>query len=147
MEKAPITEADDPVVAKMFRYPSGLRRGGVSAGHEVLATYHMATGERPFAICRDGILVEPETAARFIRFVDIDDTGYYAAEKLNQSKEQSRRGDMLPETLSLRLCDGEILELPLDRRDDGMSERLAIGEIVERRVRLPRAEAARSELG
>ena len=130
----------------MFRYRSGLNKGGLSTEHEVLATYQAAAGSKPFAICRRGILVEPETVARFVPFVDIEDSGYYDREKLEQTKEQKRRGEVLRETLSLRLRDGEIIELPLNPRDDGMSERLAIGAIVERRVRVHRAEAGRTAL-
>jgi len=66
----------------MLRHETGLRAGGVSADHDVLATYWTREGDAPFAFCRDGLLLDPYGAARFISFVEIEDAGYYNQEMM-----------------------------------------------------------------
>ena len=138
---------DDPVVRRLFRYESGLRRGGTSDRHEVLATYTTRDGDRPFAFCRDGLLIDPEGRPRFIAYADIEETSYGDFALLMQAKATIRRGEELSETLPIRLVGGEVIELPLEQRGDGMSERWTIAGLLEQRVRIFRMERSRQESG
>ena len=136
---------EDPVVAKLFRYPSGLRKGGDSDDHEVLATYWTIEGSRPFAFCRNGLLIDPDGSPRFIPFAEIEDTSYHDGGLLRETK-SVRRGETRAESLPLRLLDGEVVLLPLNARDDGMSERLTIAGLLEQRVRIHRSEKRKAGL-
>ena len=128
----------DPVVARLFRNRTGLKPGGSSEQHEVLATYHRRSGERPFAICREGLLLEPEGAARFVPFAEIEDGGYYNLEMLWRAKRATCKGGAEP--LSIRLYGGEVIDLPLDVREDGMPDLLHIAKLVHQRSILYRSE-------
>ena len=127
-------------VGRLLRWPSGLRKGGNSAGREVLATYWTDQGERPFAFCIDGLLVDPEGRPRFIPFGEIDDAGYHNLEQLRETKRVASAGEPLREPLRMTLLGGEIIELPLNERADRMSERLLIAGLVEQRVRIAHSE-------
>jgi hypothetical protein len=131
---------EHPFVGRLLRIPSGLRKGGHSAGYEVLATYWTEQGDKPFAFCLDGLLVDPEGAARFIRFDEIEDSGYYNVEQLRETKRIAEAGERLREPLRMRLHGGEVVELPLNERPNGTSERILIASLVEQRVRLAEAD-------
>ncbi len=133
--------SDDPVLARMLRFKSGLRAGGSSRHHEVLATYWTRSGDTLFAFCRDGLLLDPEGAQRFIRFVEIADAGYYNREMVERAKRM--RVGSVPEPLSITLTSGEVVDLLLDIRDDGMPDLLGIASLIERRVRVFKAEQRR----
>jgi hypothetical protein len=129
----------DPYFKRLLKHPSGLRAGGDSSGPEVVASYWNAEGGRPFAFCRDGLLIDPDGQARFIALADIQDSGRFDLEPLRREKEAAEIGAPLSEPLSLRLVSGEQIDLPLARRMDGMSERLTIAMLVDRHVRKVRA--------
>ena len=133
--------SDDPVLARMLRLKSGLRQGGSSRQHEVLATYWTRGGHPLFAFCRDGLLLDPEGAQRFIPFIEIADAGYYNREMVERAK-RIRLGSV-PEPLSITLTSGEVVDLPLDVRNDGMPDLLGIASLIERRVRVFKAEQRR----
>lgn len=135
-----MTDREHPLVGRLLRIPSGLRKGGHSDGYEVLATYWTEQGDRPFAFCLDGLLVDPEGVARFIPFGEIEGAGYHDIEQLRETKRLAQAGEPLREPLRLTLQGGEVLELPLNERPDGMSERLLIAGLVEQRVRIARAD-------
>ena len=78
--------SDDPFLARLLRFTTGLRAGGSSLRHEVLATYWTHSGNALFAFCRDGLLLDPEGSPRFIPFVEIKDAGYYNREMVERAK-------------------------------------------------------------
>lgn len=131
----------------LLRHPTALRAGGASpsAGPEVVASYYMPDGARPFAFCRKGLLVDPDGSARFVPFDDIEDSGYYDGEALRQGKDMVRAGEVLREGLSLSLVGGEQIELPLVPRADKVSERLTIAGLVERYARYARIDRAKPQ--
>ena len=133
-------DPEHPFVGRLLRVPSGLRKGGNSAGHEVLATYWTDQGDRPFAFRSDCLIIDPEGAPRFIPFGEIEDSGYYGIELLQETKRAAKAGEPLGESLRITLYGGEVFDLPLNERPDRMSERLLIAGLVERRVRIARAE-------
>ncbi|MEO7688098.1 MAG: hypothetical protein ABIS51_02350 [Sphingomonas sp.] len=135
-----LIEPGDPVVARLLRWSSGLRAGG-NVAHDVLVTYLSEQGTRPFAFCRDGLLLDPDGEARFVRFVEIEDTGKFDRIMLEKEKRASRQGESIDTPLSIRLVSGEVLVLPLNVRGDGMSERLTIASLLEQRVRIARSQA------
>jgi len=94
-----------------------------------------------FAFCRDGLLLDPEGSQRFIPFVEIADAGYYNREMVERAK-RMKRGST-PEPLSITLSSGELIDLPLNVRDDGMPDLLTIARLIEQRVRIFRAEQRR----
>lgn len=133
--------SDDPVLARMLRFESGLREGGSSRQHEVLATYWTRGEDALFAFCRNGLLVDPDGVPRFIPFVEIADAGYYNREMVERAKRMRLGG--APEPLSITLTSGEVIDLPLDIRDDGMPDLLGIASLIERRARVFKAEQRR----
>jgi len=133
--------SDDPVLARMLRFKTGLRAGGSSPHYEVLATYWTRSEKALFAFCRDGLLLDPEGLQRFIPFVEIADAGYYNRDMVERAK-RMRLGST-PEPLSLTLSSGEVIDLPLDVRDDGMPDLQTIARLIEQRVRIFRAEQRR----
>ncbi|MEO6218340.1 MAG: hypothetical protein ABIO86_20090 [Sphingomonas sp.] len=133
----------DPVTAHLLRYKSGLCEGGVPSQHEVMATYRTTTGEAPFAFCRHGLLLDPEGKSRFLPFVEIADAGYYNVEMVKRAK-ATKVGDRTSEPLSIRLTSGEIVDLPMDVRDDGMPDLLNIAKLIHRRVIVHRASSNRA---
>ena len=135
--------SDDPFLARLLRFWTGLRAGGSSLRHEVLATYWTQRGNALFAFCRNGLLMDPEGSARFIPFVDIEDAGYYNQEMVERAKRMGAGG--APEPLSITLTGGEVIDLPLDVRDDGMPDQLQIASLIERRVRIFKAERRREQ--
>ena len=46
----------------------------------------------PFAICRDGLLLNPATEGRFVPYVEIEDAGYYHEEMVRRAKEAKASG-------------------------------------------------------
>jgi len=132
------TSATDPYLKRLLKHPSGLRAGGNSPGPEVVASYWNAEGGRPFAFCRDGLLVDPDGRARFIAFADIQDSGRFDPEPLRREKEAVEADALLTEPLWLRLASGEQLELPLTSRTGGISERLTIAMLVDHQIRKKR---------
>ncbi len=129
------------MLGRLLRTESGLRAGGVSDA--VLATYHHENGSRPFAFRRDGLVIDPEGAARFVPFIDIRDTSLHARELLRADKQARQDGAPLDAALPLRLTDGAILVLPLNQHPEGMSERLTIAGLIEQRVTIARSKARR----
>lgn len=132
---------DDPFLPRMLRANSGLRAGGSSPHYDVLATYWTRSENALFAFCRDGLLLDPEGSQRFIPFVEIADAGYYNREMVERAK-RMKRGST-PEPLSITLSSGELIDLPLNVRDDGMPDLLTIARLIEQRVRIFRAEQRR----
>ena len=132
---------DDPVLAFLLRHENGLRAGGFSAYHEVLATYWTRSENALFAFCRDGLLLDPEGVQRFIPFVEIADAGYYNREMVERAKRNKLGGVLEP--LSITLMSDEVVDLALDVRDDGMPDLLNIAKLIERRVRVFKAEQRR----
>lgn len=136
-----IDEPHDPVVARLLRYQTGLKARGQSGEHEVLATYYTQSGAAPFAICRDGLLLGPDDGARFVPFAEIEDAGYYNVEMVRRAQDARRTGASEP--LSIRLNSGEVIDLPVDVRDDGMPDLLTIARFIQQRVTIFRSEKAR----
>ena len=124
--------SDDPVLRWLLRFESGLKAGGEVPGYEVLATYWTRDGERPFAFCRDGLLIDPGGAARFVPFAEIEDAGYYNITMIKRAK-AARCGEP-PEPLEIGLRSGERIALPLEVRDDGMPDLLDIAKLIHRRA-------------
>ena len=147
MEKASSIELMDPVVGRLLRTPSGLRASRhTSSGHEVLATYWHDEGGHPFAICRDGLLIDPDESGRFISFHQIKSTSLHDSELLLNEKNAMRvSGSVGATSLLLALTNGETLILPLNARADRMSERLTIAGLIEQRVRIARSERRRAQ--
>ncbi len=137
---------EDPVVAKLLRTTSGLRAGGTSDHHEVLVTYCTHEGDQPFAFTRHGLLIDPAGSARYIPFAEIQDTSYYDAAMLLHAKSAVRKGERRSETLPIKLIDGEVIHLPLNTREDGMSERLTIARLLEQRVRIHRSGKRKAQM-
>lgn len=140
----------DAFAAHLFRYPTALCRGGAVPGHEVLATYRTRSGGAPFAFCRDGLLIDPETAPRHISFADIDDPGYYNRTSIERAKRARGAGEGGCEPLSIHLVSGEVIDLPMDVRDDGMPDLLTIARLIDRQVTLHKSaqrNADRAEKG
>ena len=112
----------------------GLRVEDEIGPDEIVAIYRDDDGNKVFAFCLDGLIVDPNGRARFIPFRRIVETSYRDSASLRLEK----AGKML-ETISLTLDDTEVIDLKLASRPDQFSERLAIGGLIEQRVRLARA--------
>lgn len=106
-----------------------------------MATYHAKSGEKPFAICRDGILLNPESEGRFVPFAEVDDGGYYNTETVKRAK-RARLDSSEP--LSITLRSGEVIDLPLDVREDGMPDLLTIASFIQQRATIFRAAERRA---
>ena len=126
------------MLARLLRHPTGLQAGGFHPAHEVLATYHARSGEKPFAICRHGLLIHPDDKPRFVPFADIDDAGYYNREMIQRAKDAKGTGASQP--LSIRLRSGETIDLPVDVRDDGMPDLLTIAGFLQQWSTIQRAD-------
>jgi hypothetical protein len=133
----------DPVVARLFRYRTSLKAGGSCAGYDVLATYQVRSGHVPFAICRDGLLIDPTANPRFIAFAEIEDAGYHDAENVRRAKRAKAFGPGNSEPLSIRLRSGEKIDLPMEVRDDGMPDLLTIAKFIHQRSVIARSEQLR----
>ena len=140
MTASPV-DPSDPFVKRLLRHTTGLRLRASSDDHRVVVVYCSASGNRPFAIGREGLLLDPDGAARFIPYTEIEHGGYYELEALK--REKATLGPV-QEPLSITLHGGEVIRLPLDPRPDNMSERLSIGHLVEQRVRMARAAKGRA---
>jgi len=136
----------DAFTAHLFRYPTSLCRGGEVPGHDVLATYRTRSGGTPFAFCRDGLLIDPETAPRHIPFADIDDPGYYNRTSVERAKRARGASDGGSEPLSIRLVSGEVIDLPMDVGDDGMPDLLTIARLIDRQVTLYKSAQRKAAL-
>ena len=134
--------AADPMLARLLRHRTRLRPGGAIPDHEVLATYHARSGEQPFAICRHGVLVDPAGQRRFIRFSEIEDTGYHDVEALKRTKAEKDPANAT-EVMTLRLPDGERIDLVVDFTPDGLSERLTISTFIRQWSVIQRSELRR----
>ena len=133
----------DPVLARLLRHRTGLRAGGPIGQRDILATYHTHSGETPFAICRDGLLLNPGAGDRFVPFVEIEDAGYYNREMIMRGKEARRSG--VSEPLSIRLRSGEVIDLPVEVRDDGMPDLPTIAYFIQQRATIFRSEERRTQ--
>lgn len=100
-----------------------------------VASYLAEDGSRIFSFCLDGLLVEPDCDARFVRYSEIESTSYYGTERLKQEK-----SGHMSRALTLTLRDGTSLALQLRAPADCFSERLKIGNLIEQRVRLANAD-------
>jgi hypothetical protein len=129
---------DDPVVARLLRSGAGLTAGDVWAGHDVLATYWTTDGRALFAICREGLLLEPSDEGRFVPFTSISNAGYYNREMIMRAKSAKVAGEKSA-TLSIGLADGEFIHLPLGVHKSGIPHLLSIARLIEQRVRIARA--------
>ena len=123
---------DDPVVRGLLRSATGLRPGGEAGGHKVRATYWTRAGTRSFAICRDGLLVDPDGLARFIAYAEIEDAGYYNRAMIERAKSARKGGPSGP--LEIRLRNGETIALPVEVLDDGMPDWLQIAKLIHNRA-------------
>lgn len=98
----------------------------------------------PFAICCNGLLIDPDDSARHISFHEIDSTSLHDRELLLTEKDAKRvSGSVGPTSLPLALTNEEILRLPLNAREDGMSERLTVAGLIEQRMRIAKSERRR----
>lgn len=131
----------DPMLARLLRYKTGLQPGGFHPEHEVLATYQGRSGESPFVICRQGLLIDPNTEPRFVPFAEIEDAGYYNQEMVERAKAAKAGG--VSEPLSIRLRSGETIDLPVDVRDDGMPDLLTIAGFLQQWSNIQRSEQRR----
>jgi hypothetical protein len=147
MYKPTSTQQTDPVVARLLRTPSGLRADGhTSVDYEVLATYWHDGGGRPFAFCRDGLVIEPDGIGRYLAFHEIESASLHDHEQLKREKDRMMHsGGVGPTSLTLYLKGGETLTLPLNARTDGMSERLTIAGLIEQRIRIANSERRRAQ--
>ncbi len=102
----------------------------------MLATYRLRSGETPFALCRDGILLEPGGSERFIPYEQISDGGYYNLQNIRRAKAARPSGTSEPLTVTLH--SGESIDLPMEVRNDGMPDLLTIAHIIHRRACLHR---------
>jgi hypothetical protein len=137
---------EHPFVKRLLRASANLHKGESSDVHGVLATYRTRDCRSPFAFCAEGLLIDPDGEARFVPYSEIEDSGYYDVEMLKASKRTLELGEALEaEVLPLKLRNGEKIDLPLEVREDGMSERLAIGGLVEQRVRIHRPDGRRAD--
>jgi hypothetical protein len=144
MTSASDLKSSDPVLARLLRHRTGLKAGGSHAEHEILATYHVRSGATPFAICRHGLLLDPDGKQRFIPFAEIEDAGYYNSEMVKRAK--AARGALVSAPLSVRLHSGEIIDLPVDVREDGMPDLLTIASHIQQRVTIHRSEERRTKI-
>jgi len=111
----------------------------------VLATYFHDEDGHPFAICRDGLLIDPDDSARYISFHEIESASLHDGKLLLSEKDTKRvAGSVGPTSLPLTLTSGETLILPLNAREDGMSERLTIAGLIEQRMRIAKSERRRA---
>ena len=134
--------AADPMLGRLFRHETRLRPGGFSPDYEVLATYHARSGEQPFAICRHGVLVDPTGLPRFVPFAEIEDTGYYDYEALKRTKAETDFQNAT-EVMTLRLRSGEKIDLEVNFRPNGFSERLTLSNFIRQWSVIQRSECRR----
>ena len=139
------TGVGDPMLARLLRHRTGLQAGGFHPEHEVLATYHTRSGGRPFAICRHGLLLDPSGEPRFVSFAEIEDAGYYNRDMVERAKEAKASGVSQP--LSIRLRDGETIDLPVEVQEDGMPDLLTIAGFLQQWSTIQRAEERRNRPG
>jgi hypothetical protein len=91
----------DPIIAGTVEKAVLLCSGGVEdVGDEVLATYYGLAGEKKFAICRDGLVVD----GRYIANADIERLDFDCRVKT----------DFAARRLLIRLIGGEVVELPVE---------------------------------
>ncbi|WP_157218724.1 hypothetical protein [Flavisphingomonas formosensis] len=112
----------------------------------MLATYCHDDGGHPFAICRDGLLIDPDGVVRFVAFHEIENASLYDHDLLLREKNAMRRsGHVGATSLTLALTNGETVIIPLNVRADGMSERLTIAGLIEQRIRIAKSERRRAQ--
>lgn len=112
-----------------------------------MATNWTSEGNRLFAFCRHGLLVEAEEGPGFVPYEEIEDTSYYDVSLLVERQTTVLRGGKAnPEILPLKLRKAGTIELVLNSRDDGYSERSTIARLLEQRVRIYRAEERKRQL-
>lgn len=131
-------ERADAFLARLLRLAPDIRAEKTQGEFGAVASYHDATDRRIFSFCLDGLLIDPDGAARYISYLEISTTSYYGGDELMAEKS----GDMSRE-ITLNLHKGEAIILPLRKRSDQFSERLRIGDLIENRVRLARANSTR----
>lgn len=119
--------------ARLLRHVTTLLPEPDLGEFEAVASYVAEDGRRIFAFCLNGLLIDPDGDSRFIPFAQISATDYYDDQRLRTEKRTQ-----MYRSIILTLCDGEKLELPLNQRTDGFSERLAVGVLIEQRIRLAR---------
>ena len=83
---AACVDPSDPFVKRLLRHTTGLRLRDPSDDERIVVVYCSASGHRPFAIGREGLLIDPDGTARFIPFGDIECGGYYEVDALVQEK-------------------------------------------------------------
>lgn len=135
----------DTFTAHLFRFQTGLRPGGNVPGHDVLATYRTQAGTAPFAFCRDGLLIDPEGVPHHIPFVDVADAGVHNRTMVERAKRA--RGETTSEPLTIQLVSGEMIDLPVEVRDDGMPDLLTIAKLIHRRATIDRSTQRRATAG
>lgn len=130
----------DPVLARLLRFKTSLQAGGSCDGYDILATYVTRSGDKPFAICRDGLLIAPGSNSHFIPFAEIEDAGYYNTENGLRAQRVAATGADTSEPLTIRLASGESIDLPVEVRDDGMPDLLTIAKLIHQRSTIYRTE-------
>lgn len=124
-------ERSDALLARLQRLAPDLRAEETLGAFAAVASYVSDDGRRIFSFCVDGLLLDPDSEARFVPYSEIESTGYYGTEELKREKS----GQMSNE-ITLALRDGTWLAIPLKAPSDHFSERLRIGNLIEQRVRL-----------
>ena len=97
----------------------------------------------PFAICRDGLLIDPTANPRFIVFAEIENAGHYDDKNIRRAKRAKASAGGTSESLCIRLRGGEKVDLPMEVRDDGMPDLLTIAKFLHQRSVIDRADQRR----
>jgi hypothetical protein len=101
----------DPIIAGTVERAVLLRSGGEEdVQDEVLATYYSLAGDKKFAICRGGLVVE----GRYIANAEISGVTF----RRNVKTDFAARG------LVVHLANGELVELPAEGDRGPLSRRL-----------------------
>ena len=58
---------------------------------------------------------------------------------------KTARGSQTSEPLSIRLRSGEVIELPVEVREDGMPDLLTIASLIQQRVTIAQSEMRRKQ--
>src|SRR5688572_29716126 len=90
-------DPSDPFVRRLLRHTTGLRMRAQSDDERIVVVYCRTSGHRPFAIGREGLVIDPDGDARFIPFTDIEHSGYYGVETLRREKTTLEEGGILQE--------------------------------------------------
>jgi hypothetical protein len=111
----------DPIIAKTLASAVLLRRGGEEdVEDEVLATYYSLAGEKKFAICRRGVVVQ----GRYIANADVDRVAF----------DYQVKTDLAARRLLIHLGGGEVVEIPIEGARGQYLDVFPIQAFLRRRV-------------